>query len=285
MTTVRASEDFRSALPAACLTALLHVGLAGWLASPLPIASVRFAPAEVRLTGAAIDPARLPPQLRLAETSPDGNREAPPDAPFVAARNQSAAQPSPVPGAKGALPRSDGDRPDTLRLAQADPTPPRDPVAPSPTSVAEAGTPRVAGTPPRPANPLLAPPRPSGTSGLLLRNPSDVGRAGAVALDARFSTYGDYAQRMLEAVQASWWRILDRLSVPEFAAGSVTVRFRLHPDGTVTDATIVSSTVPTLAALACKDAVTLPAPFDPWRPEMAALLDGEEWVTITFHYL
>ena len=92
-------------------------------------------------------------------------------------------------------------------------------------------------------------------------------------------------QRLLEAVQASWWRLLDRLSVPEFAAGSVVIRFRLHPDGTVTDATIVSSTVPALAALACKDAVTLPAPFDPWRPEMAALLGGEEWVTITFHYL
>lgn len=285
MTPARPSEDLGSALPAALLTALLHAALAGWLAAPMPVAPARPAPIEVRLTRAAVDPARLPPQLRLAETSPEGNREAPPDAPFVAARNQTAAQPSPVPGAKGALPRSEGDRADTLRLAQGDPTPPRDPVAPPPAPVAEAGTPRVAGTPPRPANPLLAPPRPSGTSGLLLRNPSDVGRAGAVALDARFSTYGDYAQRMLEAVQASWWRLLDRMSVPEFAAGSVVIRFRLHPDGTVTDATIVSSTVPTLAALACKDAVTLPAPFDPWRPEMAALLGGEEWVTITFHYL
>lgn len=285
MTSARPSEDLGSALPAALLTALLHAALAGWLASPMPVAPVRPAPTEVRLTRAAVDPARLPPQLRLAETSPEGNREAPPEAPYVAARNQSAAQSSPVPGAKGALPRSDGERADTLRLAQGDPAPPRDPVAPPPAPVAEAGTPRVAGTPPRPANPLLAPPRPSGTSGLLLRNPSDVGRAGAVALDARFSTYGDYAQRMLEAVQASWWRLLDRMSVPEFAAGSVVIRFRLRPDGTVTDATIVSSTVPTLAALACKDAVTLPAPFDPWRPEMAALLGGEEWVTITFHYL
>ncbi len=284
MTSARPDEEVRSALAAACLTALLHLALVGWLAQPVP-PRLPVAPAAVRLTRAAVDPARLPPQLRLAETSPEGNREAPADAPFVAARSQSAAQPVPVPGAKSALPRSEGASPDTLRLAQATPAPPSDPVAPPPQPVAEAGTPRVAGTPPRPANPLLAPPRPSGTSGLLLRNPSDVGRAGAIALDAKFSTYGDYAQRMLEAIQASWWRLLDRMSVPEFAAGTVVVRFRIHPDGTVTDATIVSSTVPALAALACKDAVTLPAPFDPWRPEMAALLGGEEWVTLTFHYL
>ncbi len=284
MNAARLSEEAGAALPAACLTALLHLALAGWLAQPMPAAPLR-PPAEVRLTRAEVDPARLPTQMRLAETSPEGNREAPADAPFVAARNQSAAQPDPVPGAVSALPRSEGERADVLRLAQGDPAPPRDPVSPPPAPAAEAGTPRVAGTPPRPANPLLAPPRPSGTSGLLLRNPSDVGRAGALALDARFSTYGDYAQRMLEAVQASWWRILDRMSVPEFAAGSVVIRFRIHPDGTVTDATIVASTVPALAALACKDAVTLPAPFDPWRPEMAALLGGEEWVTITFHYL
>ena len=278
-----ASDETRSALPAACLTALLHLGLVTWLDQP-PVV-VATSPAEVRLTRAKVDDSRLPPQLRLAETSPEGNREAPPDAPFVASRNQSAAQPEPVPGARSPLPRSEGEHPDVLRLAQATPLPPSDPVAPPPVPVAEAGTPRVAGTPPRPANPLLAPPRPSGTSGLLLRNPSDVGRAGAIALDARFSTYGDYSQRMLEAVQASWWRILDRMSVPDLSTGTVVVRFRIRPDGTVTDATIVSSTVPALAALACKDAVTLPAPFDPWRPEMAALLGGEEWVTITFHYL
>jgi hypothetical protein len=278
-----ASDETRSALPAACLTALLHLGLVTWLDQP-PVV-VATSPAEVRLTRAKVDDSRLPPQLRLAETSPEGNREAPPDAPFVASRNQSAAQPEPVPGARSPLPRSEGEHPDVLRLAQATPLPPGDPVAPPPVPVAEAGTPRVAGTPPRPANPLLAPPRPSGTSGLLLRNPSDVGRAGAIALDARFSTYGDYSQRMLEAVQASWWRILDRMSVPDLSTGTVVVRFRIRPDGSVTDATIVSSTVPALAALACKDAVTLPAPFDPWRPEMAALLGGEEWVTITFHYL
>ena len=125
---------------------------------------------------------------------------------------------------------------------------------------------------------------PTGTSGLLLRNPVGVGRAGAVALDARFSSYGDYAQRMLEAVQGSWWSLLERAHFDDFAAGHVVVRFRIHRDGTVSDARVVSSTVPLLAGLACKDAVMLPAPYDIWRADMVAMLGESEEVTITFHY-
>lgn len=265
---------------AAAVTVLAHATLAPWLASPFG-SSLVPAP-KVTLRRAAVDPARLPPAFRVAETSPQGNREAPPEARFQAARNQRAAQPAPVPGATGALPRMAGESPDALRLAQATPSPtlPAEPEAPRP---AEAGTPRVSGAPARP-NPLLARSRPTGTSGLLLYNPSDVGRAGALALDAKFSTYGDYAQRLLEAVQSSWWLLLSRTNAQDFSAGTVVIRFRLHPDGSVTDAEVLSSSVSTLAALACKDAVVLPAPYDAWRPEMAALLGDAEWVTLTFHY-
>lgn len=268
------------AIWAAAVTLLAHATLAPWLDAPL--GRQREPAPSVVLRRAAVDPARLPPTLRVAETSPGGNREAPAAARFQAARNQAAAQPAPVPGAVGSLPRSDGESADALRLAQASPVPEAaaEPQAPRP---AEAGTPRVAGAPARP-NPLLAPPRPTGTSGLLLYNPSDVGRAGALALDAKFSTYGDYAQRLLEAVQASWWLLLSRSGAQDFAAGTVVVRFRLHPDGSVTDAEVVESGVSMLAALACKDAVVLPAPYDAWRPEMAALLGESEWVTLTFHY-
>jgi len=265
---------------AATITLLAHAALAPWLAVPL---GETLTPAPtVTLRRTAVDPARLPPQLRVAETSPQGNRELPPDAVFHAARNQAAAQPNPVAGATGALPRMEGESLDALRLEQATPAPTPPPEA-SPVQPAEAGTPRISGTVAQ-SNPLLAPPKPTGTSGLLLRNPSDVGRAGALALDAKFSTYGDYAQRFLEAVQSSWWLLLSRSNAQDFSAGTVVIRFRLHPDGTVTDATIVSSSVSTLAALACQDAITLPAPYDAWRPEMLALLGDAEWVTLTFIY-
>lgn len=280
------ADDLGPALLALVLTLALHGGAFAWLSRPFALPSPPK-PAAVARAAAAVPPSRLPASMRLAEPSPQGNREAPGETPFVASRNQAAAQPSPRPGSVSPLPRSEGESAESLRLAQAVPRPPQPEVAPPPPPVAEAGTPRVAvpTAPPRRVNPLLAPPsQATGTSGLLLRNPVDVGRAGALSLDARFSAYGDYAQRMLEAVQASWWGILSRTRLDDFAAGTVVVRFRLARDGTVPEAEILSSTVPLLAALACKDAVQLPAPYDSWRPEMVALLGDEETVTITFHY-
>jgi hypothetical protein len=280
------ANDPAPALAALVLSALLHAVAFAWLSHPLDL-PIPSRSSTIARSVAPIPAAKLPPSLRLAEPSPAGNREAPRDTPFEAARNQAAAQPSPRPGAESALPRSEGESADSLRLAQAVPRPPEPAAAPPAPPLPEAGTPRVAlPTPePRRVNPLLAQPsRPAGTSGLLLRNPVDVGRAGALALDARFSAYGDYAQRMLEAIQASWWGILSRTRLDDFAAGSVVVRFRLARDGTVPHAEIVSSSVPTLAALACMDAVRLPAPYDAWRPEMVALRGEEETVTLTFHY-
>ena len=276
-------------------TMAIHAVLGAWLSEPLGSAlRLPVTPAKVVVSRLPVDPARLPPQLRLAETAPRANREVPDAAPLVAARNQSAAQPDPERSpTRSALPRSAGEDPEALRLAQARPRAVDQPDAAE--SAGEAGTSSVAVNPvpaasapqPRPQPVASATPRaslPTGTSGLLLRNPVGVGRAGMLALDARFSSYGDYSQRMLEAIQASWWSLIERARFDDFAAGYVIVRFRIHRDGTVTDAEVVASTVPTLAALTCKDAVALPAPYDSWRADMVAMLGDDEPVTITFHY-
>ncbi len=142
-------------------------------------------------------------------------------------------------------------------------------------------------TPPTPVRNLDRPQAtvPAGTTGLLLRNNVGVNKAGMVAVDARFSNYGDYAQRMMEAVQSSWWTLIERARFESVARGCVIIRFRLHRDGRVTDAVIAHSDVPRLMAFACKDAILSPAPFDSWRADMVALCGQDEEVTITFQYL
>jgi hypothetical protein len=62
------------------------------------------------------------------------------------------------------------------------------------------------------------------------------------------------------------------------------VRFRLHRDGTVTDAVILSHEVTRVMSLACKDAVMAPAPYDIWRADMVALYGESDMVTINFYY-
>lgn len=289
------SDETRPMVLALVATVVLHALLGTWLAEPLSYAvRLPVAPVKVLVTSLPVDPAKLPASMRVAETSAKGNREAPASATHVAARNQSAAQPVPEAApTRSALPKSEGESSDSLRLAQAMPRK-VDEVVDAPAK-AEAGTPRVAVDPvpaapsphPRPPTPRAVTPRaslPTGTSGLLLRNPVGVNRAGAVALDARFSSYGDYAQRMLEAIQGSWWGLIERTRFDDFASGYVIVRFRIHRDGTITDAEVVASTVPSLAGLVCKDAILLPAPYDAWRADMVAMLGDDESVTITFHY-
>ena len=293
-------------LRAAAFAAVASLGLHFLLLWLLPdtfrqvVAIVR--PIEVLTAPVKIDEARLPAKLRFAETNPVANQAVPKTAPFTSSRNQTAAQPVPekMPS-NSALPKSAGTSPE-IRLAQgkprsidqsqAQPTPapaismagPQTAPPPGPGKAAARPVPKAAPapTPTDPERPRAS--IPSGTAGLLLRNSVGVNRAGAVAIAARFSQYGDYTQRMLEAIQSSWWSIIERSQFEGVNRGRVTVRFRLHRDGTVTDATILSNEVTRVMSLACKDAVMAPAPYDAWRADMVALYGESDIVTINFYY-
>lgn len=256
-------------------------------------------PVEVLTAPVKIDEARLPPKLRFAETNPAANQAIPKVAPFTSSRNQTAAQPVPekMP-THSPLPKSAGTS-EEIRLAQGKPrsidqsqaspaVQPSVSMAP-PTKAAPPPGPGKSAPKPSPAPVAANPERPrasapSGTTGLLLRRPVGVNRAGSLAIDARFSNYGDYTQRMMEAIQSSWWSIIERSRFEGVSRGRVTVRFRLHRDGTVTDAQVLGTEVTRVMTLACKDAVMAPAPYDIWRADMVAMYGESDTVTINFHY-
>ena len=293
--------DLRAAAFAAIASLGLHLLLLWLLPDTFRQVVAIVRPIEVLTAPVKIDEARLPPKLRFAETNPVANQAVPKTAPFTSSRNQTAAQPVPekMPS-NSALPKSAGTSPE-IRLAQGKPRsidqsqaqPPPAPAIsmagpqtappPGPGKAAARPVPKAAApTPTDPERPRAS--IPSGTAGLLLRNSVGVNRAGAVAIDARFSQYGDYTQRMLEAIQSSWWSIIERSQFEGVNRGRVTVRFRLHRDGTVTDATILSNEVTRVMSLACKDAVMAPAPYDAWRADMVALYGESDIVTINFYY-
>ena len=296
------SIDLRAAAFAAIVSLGLHLLLLWLLPDTFRQVVAIVRPVEVLTAPVKIDEARLPAKLRFAETNPVANQAVPKTAPFTSSRNQTAAQPVPekMPS-NSALPKSAGTSPE-IRLAQgkprsidqsqAQPTPAPTISMAGPKTAPPPGPGKAAARPvvkPSPA-PVAADPErprasiPSGTAGLLLRNSVGVNRAGAVAIDARFSQYGDYTQRMLEAIQSSWWSIIERSQFEGVNRGRVTVRFRLHRDGTVTEATILSNEVTRVMSLACKDAVMAPAPYDIWRADMVALYGESDIVTINFYY-
>ena len=293
------SIDLPSATIAVVVSLGLHVLLFLLLPDTFQKVVVLVQPVEVLTAPVKIDEARLPPKLRFAETNPAANQAVPKVAPFTSSRNQTAAQPVPEKKpTQSALPKSAGTS-EQVRLAQGKPRSiDQSESAPVVQASVSMSAPVKAAPPPGPgksaAKPAPAPvaanperPRastPSGTYGLLLRRPVGVSRAGSIAIDARFSNYGDYTQRMMEAIQSSWWSIIERSRFEGVARGSVVVRFRLHRDGTVTDTQILGTEVTRVMSLACKDAVMAPAPYDIWRADMVAMYGESDTVTINFHY-
>jgi len=297
--------DLRSAAIAVAASLGLHLLLLWALPDTFHKVVALVRPVEVLTAPVRIDEARLPPKLRFVETNPVANKAVPKATPFTSSRNQTAAQPVPekMP-TNSPLPKSEGTS-ESVRIAQGKPRSiDQSEAPPAPQPSVSMAAPVKATPPPGPgkstAQPLPTPvptpvpvaanperPRasvPSGTYGLLLRRPVGVNRAGSIAVDARFSNYGDYTQRMLEAIQSSWWSIIERSRFEGVSRGRVTVRFLLHRDGTVTDAQVLGTEVTRVMTLACKDAVMAPAPYDIWRADMVAMYGESDTVTINFLY-
>jgi outer membrane biosynthesis protein TonB len=296
-------SDLRTMAFAAGCSVLLHLLLL-WLAPPhfTPMHLVLTAPLEVQRSQVTVPDSRLAPSMRPIpiETNAQANRETPVNpTPFVAARSQRAAQPTPEKTpTKSALPASQGEDASAMRVAQGKPRS-QEEAAQTPTegqpgtASAVAGSLPKVGQVPRPSDATTAAPdpdrprarvSPAGTTGFLLRNNVGVNRVGKVAVDARFSNYGDYAQRMMEAIQSTWWDLLFRARMEHYQPGVVVVRFKLHRDGTISDLAVVESGVGTMPTFACKDAISACAPFDPWRPDMVAQFGEVDVVTIRFIY-
>jgi len=125
---------------------------------------------------------------------------------------------------------------------------------------------------------------PPGLKSITMRSNSAVNEIGVLSVDAKFSEFGDYTQRMLEAIQAEWWRTVDRMEIVQPPA-VVVVEFTLNSDGTVENVNAVYSSASQVATLACIDAISTRAPFEIWRADMVAFVGGESDTTrISFHY-
>lgn len=287
--------DTQTALVAGAVTFMFHLLLVAFLPTDFSTV-VRVRPIDVLVAPVVVPENRLPPSLRLAETNARANRTAPEKSPFVAARNQAAAQPIPetVP-TRSSLPRSDGESESQIKVSQGVPRSLGESEQNPSAGAAGTASATLGAMPKKSEEPSATPqsdpsgrPKatlPSGTTGLLLKNNVGVNKAGVLAVDARFSNYGDYSQRMMEAIQSTWWALIDRARFETVTRGSVVIRFRLCRDGTVIDVEIVRASVPQILAYACKDAVMAPAPFDVWREDMVALFGEDQEVTLTFHYL
>lgn len=105
------------------------------------------------------------------------------------------------------------------------------------------------------------------------------------ALDAKATPFGAYDAAFVTAVSERWYALLDAKRYDGYQRGKVVLQFALHPDGRVTDMTVVESTVGLDLSLVCEMAVLDPAPYAPWPSDLRRLVEGDRRkVQFTFYY-
>jgi hypothetical protein len=103
-----------------------------------------------------------------------------------------------------------------------------------------------------------------------------------VSLDVQGTPLGDYLGLMVETVRAHWYQLLETQSAD--INGKVILRFRLHPDGRISDMTVLKNEVSDLLQMTCQRAILDPK-FPKWPREMRLDLPNDFYdITFTFYY-
>ena len=107
---------------------------------------------------------------------------------------------------------------------------------------------------------------------------------GPVAYSAKWSSYGAYLHKMMEAIQVQWERILIDSRTEPPSGTWVTVKFTLDKAGKVTDISDVQSTSSEQGRASCVSAITNTAPYGEWSEDMIAVLGDSQELTFRFYY-
>jgi len=107
---------------------------------------------------------------------------------------------------------------------------------------------------------------------------------GPVAFSAKWSNYGAYLHKMMEAIQIQWDRILLDSRTEPPSGSYVTVKFTMDSKGRITEILDVESTSSEQGKQSCISAITLTAPYGDWTDDMIAVLGTSQELTFRFYY-
>lgn len=119
---------------------------------------------------------------------------------------------------------------------------------------------------------------------IFAENKFGTSNVGPIAIDAKWSNYGAYLQRMIETVQLQWERLLSESKVYPVSGSTVDVKFVMNSEGAIARIINVESTATDAASRACMSAITERSPYGKWTDDMIALLGSEQEMTFKFFY-
>lgn len=104
-------------------------------------------------------------------------------------------------------------------------------------------------------------------------------------LDAKATAFGAYDEAFISAVTERWYQLLDAQQFALDRTGSVTLRFHLNYDGSISSMEVLQNSVGTLLGTLCEDSINDPSPFAAWPEDMRREVGANyRDITFTFYY-
>lgn len=120
---------------------------------------------------------------------------------------------------------------------------------------------------------------------ILTENKFGTDKVGLSAYDAKWTSYGTYLQRFIEAVDQQWNNILGGSGKTYPPSGSyVRVKFIINSKGEISSIVDVESTSSDAGGRACVSAITDRAPYGVWPEDMKAVLGEQQEMSFAFYY-
>lgn len=122
-------------------------------------------------------------------------------------------------------------------------------------------------------------------AGPLAENNSHASMRGVVACDSRFSEFGAYQQRMIEAISRQWNLLASKYDLGTAVGTIVQIEFYLDSSGALSRFKVVFSNSTNTGSGLCEQSILTTAPYGEWTQEMVNTFGNQDQsVKITFHY-
>jgi hypothetical protein len=123
-------------------------------------------------------------------------------------------------------------------------------------------------------------------AGPIIKSTQGTHNAGiAPAVDAKFTPFGAYLQKMFEAIGSEWDIECEDYTFGVQDSGvAVVVSFIINSQGQVESAQVENSSATRGATMLCLNAIQRPAPYGVWTKEMTAELGDRQLIKVAFYY-
>ena len=114
---------------------------------------------------------------------------------------------------------------------------------------------------------------------------TDASAVGTIAVSSRFSEFGAYQQRMIEAISRQWYLLASNYDLSSAIGTKVQVEFKLNARGEITSFKTPFSTSTQIGTKLCETAIESTAPYGNWTEEMLVTFGSQDQsVSIMFYY-